>query len=124
MPDESNITQPAELKSLLDPAIESFRRSIESQLQAKCVEWVEHELREKQRETERKARTDAAESLLEATRRIRLEQSFREILNRRCGRRGPALTNWPGHYMHMYTERGRGDVLKNQVNWRYLWVWR
>ena len=79
MPDESNTTKPAELKSLLDPAIESFRRSIESQLQAKCAEWVEHDLRENQRETERKARTDAAESLLEATRRIRLEQSVTGI---------------------------------------------
>jgi hypothetical protein len=79
VPDENNSTKPADLKSVLDPAIENLRRDIESTLEAKCAALAEQRVREQQRETERKARVETAESLLEAARRIRLEQSVTNI---------------------------------------------
>jgi hypothetical protein len=82
VPDEtvsSESADSADLKPLLDPAIESFRRDIESQLEAKCAALAQHQFREQQRAGEHKARAEAAESLLEAARRIRLEQSVTGI---------------------------------------------
>jgi hypothetical protein len=79
VPDETESSGSVDLKSLLDPAIENLRRDIESQLEAKCAALAEQQFREQQRDSERKARADAAESLLEAARRIRLEQSVTGI---------------------------------------------
>ena len=82
MPDEINSTgdvDSTDLKSMLDPAIENFRRDLETQIEAKCAAFAEQEFRERQPAIARKARADAAESLLEAARRIRLEQSVTGI---------------------------------------------
>ena len=77
MADESDNS--SDLASLLDPAIEQLRRDLESQIAAKRTEWVATRLSEERGPIEREARASAAESLLEALRRIRLEQSVTGI---------------------------------------------
>lgn len=79
VPDENDSTNPADLRPLLDPAIENLRRDIESQFEAKCAALAEQRFQEQQRDSEHKARAETAESLLEAARRIRLEQSVTSI---------------------------------------------
>lgn len=79
VPDETDSTDSANLKSLLDPAIENLRRDIEAQLEAKCASLAQQQFREQQRDSEHRARAAAAASLLEAARRIRLEQSVTGI---------------------------------------------
>ena len=69
----------SELASLLDPAIEQLRRDLESQIVAKRAEWVETGVAEQRTTIERDARAGAAESLLEAMRRIREEKSVTGI---------------------------------------------
>lgn len=77
MPEESDSS--SELASLLDPAIEQLRRDLESQIAAKRTEWVEAGVGEQRKTIERGARAGAAESLLEAMRRIREEKSVTGI---------------------------------------------
>ena len=77
MPEGSDNFQ--ELDSLLDSAFEQFRREVESQLAARHTVWLEARLREERGEIERAARARASESLLEALRQIRLEQSVTGI---------------------------------------------
>ena len=77
MPEESDNFQ--ELDSLLDPAFEQFRREVGSQLDARHTAWLEARLKKERGEIERAARARASESLLEALRQIRLEQSVTGI---------------------------------------------